>query len=190
MKIAFLFLFSLKLIYSGEENGHRSQFSVEIYRVNDTIKIHTVNSDGLDFIMEADSNYHLIYLNKKDRGKEKLQVKWDGREYSIKFLGITRKIKSVRPMVDRHILPYWLQKRLCSGKIPDKIELLVPELGVIPVEFKEEANQDTTKITMVIDGFMGRIFRRKFFFYFNKEGILLRYADSSGGSLRLQKVEN
>jgi len=190
MKIAFLLLFSLKLIYSGEEKGHKSQFSVEIYRENDIIKIHTVNSDGLDFIMEADSSYHLLYLNKKDRGREKLQVKWNGGEYSIKFLGITRKVKSVRPMVDRHILPYWLQKQLRSGKIPHKIELLVPELGPIPVEFIEEVSQDTTKITMVIDGFMGRIFRRKFFFYFNKEGLLLRYADSSGRSLRFQRTED
>ena len=190
MKIIFLILLSLKLIYSGEERGHKSTFNIEIYKDKNIVKIHTFNSDGLDFIMEADSDYHLLYLLKKDRGKERLVVKWNGDGYVIRFLGITRKMRTAEPMVDRHILPYWLQDQIRSGKIPHKIELLVPELGPVPVVFEEEKGQDTLKITMIIDGIAGKIFRKKFFFYYNKEGLLVRYADSSGRSLVLQRIEN
>ena len=191
MKVIFLILLSLKLIYSGEEKGHKSTFKIEIYRdKNNIVKIHTLNSDSLDFIMEADSDYRLLYLFKKNKGEEKLLVKWDGDGYTIRFLGITRKMRTAEPMVDRHILPYWLQEQICSGKIPDKIELLVPELGPVPVVFEEEKRQDTLKITMIVDGIAGKIFRRKFFFYYNKEGLLVRYTDSSGRSLVLQRIEN
>ncbi len=181
---------TISMSFVGVENNDTTYFHVDIKNQDTLFYIHATNTKGLDTKAYTDTSWRLMKLNKIQPGKVKMEEQWRGNCYYVKINGKEKRYKSRVPLIDRHIVGYYLATRMdCNEK---KFKMLVPEKGIFPFKSRCEKKKDKRLRTLEIGGLYRAVYRKTFYFLFDmSKPLMYRYWDNENRGLVLKdyKIE-
>ena len=176
---------TISMTLVGVENNDTTYFHVNIENQDTVYFIHATNTKGLDTRVYTDTLWRLLKLNKVQPGRVKMKEEWKNGCYFVEINGKEKKYKSKDPLIDRHIVGYFLAtQKDCSVK---KFRMLVPEKGVFP--FKSRCSMENGKKlrTLEIGGLYRVVYRKTFYFLFDpKKPLMYKYWDNENRGLVLK----
>ncbi|GEM_PF-5021008 len=176
---------AISMTLIGVENNDTTYFHVDIQNQDTVYFIHATNTKGLDTRAYTDTLWRLLKLSKIQPGKVKMKEEWREGFYFVEINGKEKKYKSREPLIDRHIVGYFLAtQRDCCIK---KFRMLVPEKGIFPFKSKCFIKDGKRLRTLEIGGLYRAVYRKTFYFLFDEEKPLMyKYWDNDNRGLVLK----
>lgn len=181
---------TISMTFIGVENKDTTYFYVDIQNVDSGYLIHARNTKGLDTRAYADTGWRLLTLTKVQPGRVKMKEEWRDGCYFIEINGKKKRYESKEPLIDRHIVGYFLAtQKDCDTK---RFKMLVPEKGIFPFKSKCYKKRDKLLKTLEIGGLYRAIYRKTFYFLFDTaKPLMYQYWDNEKRGLLLKdyKIE-
>ena len=176
---------SISMTLVGVENNDTTYFHVDIQHLDTTYFIHATNTKGLDTYIYTDTLWRLLKLNKIQPGKVKMEEEWKGSYYYVKINNKEKTYKTDTPVLDRHIIGYYLATlKDCKKK---KFKMLVPEKGIFPFKSRCKMEKGKKLRTLEIGGLYRMVYRKTFYFLFDtNKPLMYRYWDNNKRGLVLK----
>lgn len=176
---------SISMTLIGVENNDTTYFNVDIQNQDTGYFIHATNTKGLNTRIYTDKLWHLLKLNKVQPGRVKMEEEWRRSYYYVKINDKEKKYKCDAPVIDRHIVGYFLATiKDCKLR---KFKMLVPEKGIFPFKSRCKKEKGKKLRTLEIGGLYRMVYRKTFYFLFDaNKPLLYKYWDNEKRGLILK----
>ncbi len=176
---------TISMTLVGVEKNDTTYFHVDIKNQDTAYYIHATNTKGLDTRAWTDTAWRLLRLDKVQPGRVKMTERWLGDHYYVKINDREKEYKSDKPLIDRHIVGYFLAtQKDCDVK---KFRMLVPEKGIFPFKSRCKKEDGKKLRTLEIGGLYRAVYHKTFYFLFDStKPLMYKYWDTNKRGLVLK----